>query len=73
MNLIEPLARLIESATPAYDQLGTVVVRSGSRFDASAPRNCHRSKDGAMARTVLGLTAHGAGRRLACPQRRRTP
>ncbi|MFF7601775.1 hypothetical protein [Streptomyces mirabilis] len=45
VNLIEPLVRLIESATPTYDQLGTVVVRSGSRFDASAPRNCHRSKD----------------------------
>lgn len=76
MSLVEPLARLIESATPAiesatptYDQLGTVVVRSGSRFDASAPRNCHRSKDGAMARAVLGRTAHGAAR----PQRRRTP
>ncbi|MFF3467198.1 CaiB/BaiF CoA transferase family protein [Streptomyces sp. NPDC001984] len=46
VNLIEPLARLIESATLAYDQLGTIAVRSGSRFDASAPRNCYRAKDG---------------------------
>ena len=46
VNLIEPLARLIESATLAYDQLGTVAMRSGSRFDASAPRNCYRAKDG---------------------------
>ncbi|MEU9347663.1 CoA transferase [Streptomyces sp. NPDC048278] len=46
VNLIEPLARLIESATLAYDQLGTSPVRSGSRFDASAPRNCYRSEDG---------------------------
>lgn len=45
-NLIEPLARLIESATLAYDQLGRIPVRSGSRFDASAPRNCYRTGDG---------------------------
>lgn len=69
VNLGESLAQLIESATPTYDHLGTVVVRSGSRFDASASRNCHRSKDGAMASAVLGLTAHDA----ACPQRRRMP
>jgi crotonobetainyl-CoA:carnitine CoA-transferase CaiB-like acyl-CoA transferase len=45
VNLIEPLARLIESATLAYDQLGTVPTRTGSRFDASAPRNCYRTLD----------------------------
>ena len=45
VNLIEPLARLIESATLAHDQLGTVPTRSGSRFDASAPRNCYRTSD----------------------------
>ena len=37
VNLIEPLARLIESSTLAYDQLGTVTGRVGNRFDASAP------------------------------------
>lgn len=46
VNLIEPLARLIESATLAYDQLGRIPVRAGSRFDASAPRNCYRTSDG---------------------------
>jgi crotonobetainyl-CoA:carnitine CoA-transferase CaiB-like acyl-CoA transferase len=46
VNLIEPLARLIESATLTYDQLGTVSARTGSRFDASAPRNCYRTSDG---------------------------
>ena len=46
VNLIEPLARIIESATLAYDQLGTVRARTGSRFDASAPRNCYRTSDG---------------------------
>jgi crotonobetainyl-CoA:carnitine CoA-transferase CaiB-like acyl-CoA transferase len=46
VNLIEPLARLIESATLAYDQLGTIKTRTGSRFDASAPRNCYRTRDG---------------------------
>ena len=45
VNLIEPLARLIESATLAYDQIGTVRARTGSRFDASAPRNCYRTRD----------------------------
>lgn len=46
VNLIEPLARLIESATLAYDQFGVVPTRTGSRFDASAPRNCYQTSDG---------------------------
>jgi len=45
VNLIEPLARLIESSTLAYDQLGTVTGRVGNRFDASAPRNAYRTSD----------------------------
>ena len=45
VNLIEPLARLIESSTLAYDQLGTVTGRVGNRFDASAPRNAYRTAD----------------------------
>jgi crotonobetainyl-CoA:carnitine CoA-transferase CaiB-like acyl-CoA transferase len=45
VNLIEPLARLIESSTLAFDQLGTVPARTGNRFDASAPRNCYRTSD----------------------------
>jgi crotonobetainyl-CoA:carnitine CoA-transferase CaiB-like acyl-CoA transferase len=46
VNLIEPLARLLESATLAYDQLGTVPGRVGNRLDASAPRNTYRTADG---------------------------
>jgi crotonobetainyl-CoA:carnitine CoA-transferase CaiB-like acyl-CoA transferase len=45
VNLIEPLARLMESATLAYDQLGVVPQRVGNRFDASAPRNAYRTAD----------------------------
>jgi crotonobetainyl-CoA:carnitine CoA-transferase CaiB-like acyl-CoA transferase len=46
VNLIEPLARLIESATLACDQLGVVPGRVGNRLDASAPRNAYRTADG---------------------------
>lgn len=45
LNLIEPLARLIESATLSFDQLGVSPGRCGSRFDASAPRNCYLTSD----------------------------
>jgi crotonobetainyl-CoA:carnitine CoA-transferase CaiB-like acyl-CoA transferase len=45
VNLIEPLARLIESAPLAYDQLGLVPQRVGNRLDASAPRNAYRTAD----------------------------
>jgi crotonobetainyl-CoA:carnitine CoA-transferase CaiB-like acyl-CoA transferase len=45
VNLIEPLARLIESSTLAYDQLGIVPGRVGNRLDASAPRNAYRTAD----------------------------
>jgi crotonobetainyl-CoA:carnitine CoA-transferase CaiB-like acyl-CoA transferase len=45
VNLIEPLARLIESSTLTYDQLGSVAGRVGNRLDASAPRNAYRTAD----------------------------
>ena len=45
VNLIEPLARLIESSTLAFDQLGVVPGRVGNRLDASAPRNAYRTAD----------------------------
>ena len=45
VNLIEPLARLIESATLSYDQLGVAPGRVGNRLDASAPRNAYRTAD----------------------------
>jgi crotonobetainyl-CoA:carnitine CoA-transferase CaiB-like acyl-CoA transferase len=45
VNLIEPLARLIETQTLAFDQLGVVMQRVGNRLDASAPRNAYRTAD----------------------------
>ena len=45
VSLVEPLARLVEQATLAYDQLGVVQARSGNRVDASAPRNTYRTCD----------------------------
>jgi crotonobetainyl-CoA:carnitine CoA-transferase CaiB-like acyl-CoA transferase len=46
VNLIEPLARLIESSTLAYDQVGTIPGRVGNHLDASAPRNAYQTSDG---------------------------
>lgn len=46
INLIEPLARLIEQSVLTYDQLGTVPTRTGNRWDISAPRNTYRTSDG---------------------------
>ena len=45
VSLIEPLARLIESSTLAFDQLGVITERVGNRLDASAPRNAYRTAD----------------------------
>ncbi|NKQ51702.1 CoA transferase [Amycolatopsis sp. K13G38] len=46
VNLVEPLARLIEQPVLTYDQLGRVPGRTGNRWDISAPRNVYRTKDG---------------------------
>jgi crotonobetainyl-CoA:carnitine CoA-transferase CaiB-like acyl-CoA transferase len=46
VNLVEPLARLIEQPLLTYDQLGTVPGRTGNRWDISAPRNTYRTRDG---------------------------
>ena len=45
VNLIEPLARLIESSTLSFDQLGISPGRVGNRLAASAPRNAYRTAD----------------------------
>jgi crotonobetainyl-CoA:carnitine CoA-transferase CaiB-like acyl-CoA transferase len=45
VSLIEPLARLVEQSTLAYDQLGEIPGRTGNRVDASAPRNTYRTSD----------------------------
>jgi crotonobetainyl-CoA:carnitine CoA-transferase CaiB-like acyl-CoA transferase len=46
VNLVEPLARLVETSTLACSQLGIVPGRAGNRLDASAPRNTYRTADG---------------------------
>jgi crotonobetainyl-CoA:carnitine CoA-transferase CaiB-like acyl-CoA transferase len=46
ISLIEPLARLIETSTLAFDQLGEIPGRVGNRLDASAPRNAYATADG---------------------------
>ncbi len=46
VNLVEPLARLIESSTLSFDQLGIAPVRAGNHLPASAPRNAYRTADG---------------------------
>jgi crotonobetainyl-CoA:carnitine CoA-transferase CaiB-like acyl-CoA transferase len=45
VNLIEPLARLLETSTLVYDQLGIVPGRVGNLLAASAPRNVYRTAD----------------------------
>ncbi|MCV7282465.1 CoA transferase [Mycolicibacterium flavescens] len=46
VNLIDPLARLLEQTLLGYDQLGLVPERAGNRWDISAPRNTYRTADG---------------------------
>jgi crotonobetainyl-CoA:carnitine CoA-transferase CaiB-like acyl-CoA transferase len=46
INLIEPLARLIEQPVLTYDQLGVLQGRTGNKWDISAPRNTYLTKDG---------------------------
>jgi crotonobetainyl-CoA:carnitine CoA-transferase CaiB-like acyl-CoA transferase len=46
VNLIEPLARLIETVTLAYSHKQVLQGRTGNRLDASAPRNAYRTADG---------------------------
>jgi crotonobetainyl-CoA:carnitine CoA-transferase CaiB-like acyl-CoA transferase len=46
VNLIEPLARLIETSTLAYSHLGLIPGRKGNLLPASAPRNAYQTSDG---------------------------
>jgi crotonobetainyl-CoA:carnitine CoA-transferase CaiB-like acyl-CoA transferase len=46
VNLIDPLARLLEQTLLGYDQLGVVPERAGNRWDISAPRNTYQTADG---------------------------
>jgi crotonobetainyl-CoA:carnitine CoA-transferase CaiB-like acyl-CoA transferase len=46
VNLIEPLARLIETSTLNYSLLGKITGRVGNMLPASAPRNAFETSDG---------------------------
>ncbi len=46
VNLIEPLARLIENSTLVYNHLGTIPGPVGNQMPASAPRNAYETSDG---------------------------
>ena len=69
VNLIDPLARLLEQTLLGYDQLGLVPGRAGNRWDISAPRNTYRTADGkwlamsgsspALALRVFGAIGRG--------------
>lgn len=45
INLIDPLARLVEQSLLTYDQTGEVPRRAGNKWDISAPRNTYRTSD----------------------------
>ena len=45
INLIDPLARLVEQSLLTYDQTGDIPRRAGNKWDISAPRNTYRTCD----------------------------
>lgn len=45
VNLVEPLARLLEQSVLTYDQLGINPTRTGNRWAITVPRNTYRTKD----------------------------
>ncbi|MEJ2871211.1 CoA transferase [Actinomycetospora sp. OC33-EN08] len=45
VNLLDPLARLLEQSVLTWDATGTVPRRAGNRWDISAPRNTYRTAD----------------------------
>jgi crotonobetainyl-CoA:carnitine CoA-transferase CaiB-like acyl-CoA transferase len=45
VNLLDPLARVLEQSLITWDATGTVPRRAGNRWDISAPRNTNRTAD----------------------------
>lgn len=45
INLVEPLARLLEHTVLTYDQLKIIPERQGNKWDVSVPRNTYRTAD----------------------------
>lgn len=45
INLVEPLARLLEQSVLTFDQLGRNTERNGNRWAITVPRNTYKTKD----------------------------
>ena len=46
VNLLDPLARMLEFSNLQYHESGTILSRAGNRWDVSAPRNVYQTRDG---------------------------
>ncbi|MBN8424059.1 CoA transferase [Microbacterium esteraromaticum] len=46
VNLVEPLARLLEQSVLTFDQLGENPARTGNRWAITVPRNTYKTQDG---------------------------
>jgi crotonobetainyl-CoA:carnitine CoA-transferase CaiB-like acyl-CoA transferase len=46
LSIYEPLFWILGAQTSAYDQLGTVPARQGSRTGFNVPRECYQARDG---------------------------
>ncbi|AKS31139.1 CaiB/BaiF CoA transferase family protein [Mycolicibacterium goodii] len=46
LSIYEPLFWILGAQTSAYDQLGTLPTRQGSRTGFNVPRECYRTRDG---------------------------
>jgi crotonobetainyl-CoA:carnitine CoA-transferase CaiB-like acyl-CoA transferase len=65
VSLIEPLARLVETATLAFSHKGIVPGRVGNMLPASAPRNAYATADGKWV-AISGASPNIARRLFQC-------
>jgi crotonobetainyl-CoA:carnitine CoA-transferase CaiB-like acyl-CoA transferase len=68
VSLIEPLARLVETATLAFSHKGIVPGRVGNMLPASAPRNAYATADGKWV-AISGASPNIARRLFRCIDR----
>ncbi len=68
VSLIEPLARLVETATLTFSHKGTVPGRVGNMLPASAPRNAYATADGKWV-AISGASPNIARRLYQCMDR----
>jgi crotonobetainyl-CoA:carnitine CoA-transferase CaiB-like acyl-CoA transferase len=59
LSIYEPLFWILGAQTSAYDQLGTVPARQGSRTGFNVPRECYRTRDGRWVALSGATTATG--------------